>query len=148
MIKNEKTVDPLDPSSPAVIQIESAMGAAIEVFEGATAIGVGRDRFLPVKTTSDLLLVRSDVYDLDSEGRITKITDPAPLIELDSSYYKTIGAFEHRFSAGPPSLRAATTLAVKGDWTFGDGVTVVGAVRLDDKGSPQTVPAGSVLTGD
>ena len=64
LIKNEKTVDPADPSSPKVIQIETAMGAAIEVFEGATAIGVGRDRFLPVKTTSDLLVLRSDAYDV------------------------------------------------------------------------------------
>ena len=64
LIKNEKTVDPADSSSPKVIQIETAMGAAIEVFEGATAIGVGRDRFLPVKTTSDLLVLRSDAYDV------------------------------------------------------------------------------------
>ena len=64
LIKNEKTVDPADSSSPEVIQIESAMGAAIEVFEGATAIGVGRERFLPVKTTNDLLLLRSDVYEV------------------------------------------------------------------------------------
>ena len=36
MIKNTKTVDPADPSSPEVVQIETAMGAAIEVFDGAT----------------------------------------------------------------------------------------------------------------
>ena len=54
-----------------MIQIESAMGAAIEVFEGATAIGVGRERFLPVKTTNDLLLLRSDVYEVGADGRLT-----------------------------------------------------------------------------
>ena len=75
LIKNEKTVDPADSSSPKVIQIESAMGAAIEVFEGATAIGVGRERFLPVKTTSDLLLLRSDVYEVGSDGRLTKVVE-------------------------------------------------------------------------
>ena len=37
LIKNTKTVDPADSSSPEVIQIETAMGAAIEVFEGAAA---------------------------------------------------------------------------------------------------------------
>ena len=52
LIKNEKTVDPADSSSPEAVEIESAMGAAIEVFPGATAIGVGRERFLPVKTTT------------------------------------------------------------------------------------------------
>ena len=68
LIKNVKTVDPSDSESPEVIQIESAMGAAVEVFEGATAIGVGRERFLPVKTTNDLLLLRSDVYAVAEDG--------------------------------------------------------------------------------
>ena len=145
LIRNEKTVDPSDPSSPAVIQIETAMGAAIEVFEGATAIGVGRERFLPVKTTSDLLLLRSDVYEVGLDGLLTKITDPAPLIDLDSAYYKTIGAFERRFPAGAPSLRSATGLSVAGDWTFEANVTVIGAAVLEDKGSPQTVAAGTIL---
>ncbi|RYG17758.1 UTP--glucose-1-phosphate uridylyltransferase [bacterium] len=67
LIRNEKTVDPADPSSPAVIQIETAMGAAIELFDGATTIEVGRDRFVPVKTTSDLLVLRSDAYDMGQD---------------------------------------------------------------------------------
>ncbi len=145
LIKNVKTVDPADSSSPEVIQIESAMGAAVEVFEGATAIGVGRDRFLPVKTTSDLLLLRSDVYEVGTDGRLTKVADPAPLVDLDSAYYKTIGAFEQRFRDGAPSLRKARSLAVKGDWTFEPGVSVVGAGQLTDQGSPQTVPSGTVI---
>jgi UTP--glucose-1-phosphate uridylyltransferase len=145
LIKNEKTVDPADSSSPAVIQIESAMGAAVEVFEGATAICVGRDRFLPVKTTSDLLLLRSDVYQVGADGKLTKITDPAPLIELDGKHYKTIGAFEQRFPAGAPSLREASGLRVEGDWTFEDGVVVRGKVVLPDRGSPQVVRAGTVV---
>ena len=148
LIKNEKTVDPADPSSPAVIQIECAMGAAIEVFEGATAIGVGRQRFLPVKTTNDLLLLRSDVYEVGPDGRLAKITDPAPMVDLDSRYYKTISAFDQRFPSGAPSLRRATELSVEGDWTFEADVTVVGAVQLDDRGAAQTLAAGSVLGGE
>ena len=145
LIKNEKTVDPADPSSPAVIQIETAMGAAIEVFEGATAIGVGRDRFVPVKTTSDLLLIRSDVYDLTDNGRLVRMSDPAPLLELDSRYYKTIAAFDERFPSGAPSLRRASSLSIEGDWTFELDVTIVGAAKLEDRKEPQKVPAGSVL---
>jgi UTP--glucose-1-phosphate uridylyltransferase len=145
LIKNEKTVDPADPSSPDVIQIESAMGAAIEVFEGATAIGVGRERFVPVKTTSDLLVLRSDVYDVADNGRLIKITDPAPLVELDSRYYKTISTFDQRFPSGAPSLRRATSLKIEGDWTFEANVSIVGAAQLEDHGSPQKVSAGSVL---
>jgi UTP--glucose-1-phosphate uridylyltransferase len=145
LIKNEKTVDPADPSSPAVVQIESAMGAAIEVFPGATAIGVGRERFLPVKTTNDLLLLRSDVYEVGSDGRLTKVVETAPLIELDSKFYKTIGKFEDRFPGGAPSLNEATSLGVKGDWTFEDDVKVIGAVTLDDPGEPRIVSSGTTL---
>ena len=64
LIRNVKHLDPADPTTPEVIQIETAMGAAIEVFEGARTIEVGRDRFVPVKTTNDLLVLRSDIYDL------------------------------------------------------------------------------------
>ena len=70
MIRNEKTVDPSDKSSPAVYQIETAMGAAIEVFEGARALRVPRTRFAPVKTTDDLLALRSDAYELTDDARV------------------------------------------------------------------------------
>ena len=146
LIKNEKTVDPADPSSPKVIQIETAMGAAIEVFEGATAIGVGRDRFLPVKTTSDLLVLRSDAYDLQADGRLTKVAGSAPVVDLDSIHYKIIGDFDQRFPAGPPSLREARYFGVNGDWTFEAGVRVIGEVTLEDRGAPQIISADSTLT--
>jgi len=146
LIKNEKTVDPADPPSPKVIQIETAMGAAIEVFDGATAIGVGRDRFLPVKTTSDLLVLRSDAYDMEADGRLTKVADPTPVVDLDNKYYKIITDFDHRFPAGAPSLKDARYLGVKGDWTFEAGVRVIGEVTLEDRGAPQIIAAGSTLT--
>src|SRR5215208_4689441 len=146
LIKNEKTVDAADPSSPKVIQIETAMGAAVEVFEGATAIGVGRDRFLPVKTTSDLLVLRSDAYELEANGQLTAVADTAPVVDLDDRYYKIISDFDQRFPAGVPSLKEARSLVVEGDWTFEAGIRVVGAVTLQDRGDPQIVAAGSTLT--
>lgn len=146
LIRNEKTVDPTDSSSPKVVQIESAMGAAVAVFEGAQAIEVGRERFLPVKTTNDLLVVRSDVYELTGECRLVAQVD-APLVTL-SGVYKTIGAFDERFPAGPPSLRTASSLTVEGDWTFGSGVRVVGEGALADAGAPARVPDGAVVGPD
>ena len=145
LIKNEKTVDPADPSSPKVIQIETAMGAAVEVFEGATAIGVGRDRFLPVKTTSDLLVLRSDAYQLEPTGQLTAVADPVPVVDLDDRYYKIITDFDQRFPAGAPSLRQARSVVVQGDWTFEAGVRLIGAVALQDRGDPQIIAAGSTL---
>ena len=68
--RQPKTVDPGDKSSPEVFQLETAMGAAIEVFEGARALRVPRTRFAPVKTTDDLLALRSDAYVLDRRRRV------------------------------------------------------------------------------
>ena len=133
LIKNEKTVDPTDPTSPKVIQVESAMGAAIEVFEGATAICVGRDRFLPVKTTNELLLLRSDVYDLDDEWALVATVPSAPEIVLTPDYYKTVAKFDERIPVAP-SLRDATLLKVEGDWVFAPQVTVEGDVVLGPEG--------------
>ena len=42
---NQKTVDPRDPGSTRVLQLESAMGAAIASFPGARVLCVPRSRF-------------------------------------------------------------------------------------------------------
>jgi UTP--glucose-1-phosphate uridylyltransferase len=133
LIRNEKTVDPADASSPAVVQIESAMGAAVGVFEGARAVLVGRDRFAPVKTTDDLLVLRSDVYALDDGFRMVARTEP-PFVALASGPYKLLRDFDARFPAGPPSLRECDRLEVEGDWTFGTGVVCRGSVALGPEG--------------
>jgi len=145
LIRNLKTVDPADPSSPQVVQIETAMGAAIKVFEGALALEVDRSRFVPVKTTNDLLVLRSDVYSAGPEAQLRRRSVDVPLVDLDPKHYKTIDAFEHRFPAGPPSLVAARSLTVRGDWTFGARVTVEGEAHLDDPGTPSRVPEGVTL---
>ncbi|PFG33246.1 UTP--glucose-1-phosphate uridylyltransferase [Sanguibacter antarcticus] len=147
LIKNSKTVDPADASSTPVIQIESAMGAAIEVFEGAVVLEVDRSRFLPVKTTNDLLVLRSDVYELGEDYLLRAVVE-APLVDLDSRFYKTIGTFDARFSAGAPSLVATSSLSVAGDWTFEAGVTAVGDAVLSDTGAPSTVPSGATISAD
>jgi len=145
LIRNLKTVDPADPTSTPVVQIESAMGAAVEVFAGATAIEVDRARFLPVKTTNDLLLVRSDVYGVGTDGVVRAQVD-APLVDLDRRFYTTIADFDARIPS-PPSLADARSLTVRGDWRFGRDVVVVGDVTLDDSGDAQSVAAGERLVG-
>jgi UTP--glucose-1-phosphate uridylyltransferase len=146
MIRNVKHVDPADPSSPEVIQIETAMGAAIEVFDGAAAIEVERARFLPVKTTDDLLVVRSDAYQLtdEAEVRLAPGRQGAPLVDLDVPY-RLLHDFDRRFPHGPPSLVACEQLTVRGDWTFGRDVRVRGRVVIDAAGSPGRIPDGTTL---
>jgi UTP--glucose-1-phosphate uridylyltransferase len=144
MIVNRKTVDPSDPASVAVIQLESAMGAAIDVFEGAAALRVPRRRFAPVKTTNDLLTVRSDAWVLGADGTLEPARDRLPVVDLDTAHYKLVPNFEARFPAGAPSLVDCDRLTVRGDVTFGRDVVVRGSVvvsgvaRVDD---------GAVLEG-
>ena len=147
LIRNVKNVDPGDSSTPKVIQVETAMGAAIEVFEGSALIEVGRDRFVPVKTTNDLLVLRSDVYDIGTDFVLDQVADALPFIDLDTDVYKLVGDFDQRFPEGAPSLTGASSLRVEGDWTFGKGVRVVGDVSLDAT-SAQRVPPGTLLQSD
>jgi UTP--glucose-1-phosphate uridylyltransferase len=144
MIVNRKTVDPNDPGSTRVIQLETAMGAAVGVFEGARALRVPRTRFAPVKTTSDLLVLRSDAYELTDDARLVLAggRDAAPLVTLDDACYKRLGDFDERFPAGPPSLVAAERLEVVGDVRFGAGVVVRGSVRVE---GPAVLDDGTVL---
>jgi UTP--glucose-1-phosphate uridylyltransferase len=135
LIVNRKTVDPTDPSTAEVLQLESAMGAALSVIEGADVVCVPRTRFAPVKTTNDLLVVRSDAYVLHEDGRVEPAPERAgaapPVVDLDPRYYKLLAEFEARFPAGPPSLARAERLTVRGDVTFGAGTVVTGAAEVE-----------------
>ena len=147
LIVNHKTVDPRDSSSPPVIQLETAMGAAIGSFKDAQLLCVPRSRFVPVKTTDDLLVLRSDVYTLSDELVVSAVPERVgnlPYVELDPAFYKLLDEFEKRFPHGAPSLREADRLVVHGDVTFGDGVHVRGAVELDVD-QPTQIDAGTTL---
>jgi UTP--glucose-1-phosphate uridylyltransferase len=149
LIVNRKTVDPRDAASTPVIQLESAMGAAIERFAGSSLLCVPRTRFVPVKTTDDLLILRSDVYTVTPQMHVMPVPERAtelPFIELDKKVYRLLDEFERRFSAGPPSLREATRLVIHGDVTFGAGVVVRGAVELTVH-EPTTLADATILDG-
>jgi UTP--glucose-1-phosphate uridylyltransferase len=146
LIVNRKTVDPTDPASPAVLQLETAMGAAIGAIDGARAVWVPRTRFAPVKTTDDLLVVRSDAYALTGDGRMQPTFDgDPPVVTLDPAHFRQLEPFEQRFPAGAPSLRRCTALTVEGDVRFGAGVVVEGDVTVR---GPAAIADGTVLRAD
>jgi UTP--glucose-1-phosphate uridylyltransferase len=143
IIVNRKTVDPSDSSSTPVIQLETAMGTAIETFEAARAVLVDRKRFKPVKTTDDLLVLRSDFYSLADDGELVPARPgDEPFVALDPAYYKILADFERRFPRGVPSLKAADRLEVRGDVTFGANVTVTGDAVVE---GPAEIPDGAQL---
>jgi UTP--glucose-1-phosphate uridylyltransferase len=152
MIRNAKPVDPCDAESTPVYQLETAMGAAIELFSGAGAVRVPRPRFAPVKTNDDLLVIRSDAYVLTDDWQIMlnparRLPDP-PVVRLDPRFYRLIDDLDARFPDGPPSLVDCEQLAVQGDVRFGRGVACRGAVTVSNAGPAQTTIAdGAVIQG-
>ena len=98
LIVNHKTVDPREAASTPVIQLESAMGAATGSIPGARALHVPRSRFAPVNTTDNLLAVRSDAYQLTSDGQMSPSFDgPGPVVTLDKDFCRLLPGFEQRF---------------------------------------------------
>lgn len=145
LIRNAKTVNPTNHHSTPIFQIETAMGAAIEIFPNSQAIEVPRTRFAPVKTTNDLLLVRSDLYELNEKFELQPkdANLQKPVIDLDPRFYKFIQDFEARFPAGNPTLAECKELKVEGDFTFGANVKIKGKAHL--KPQPQKIQDNQVI---
>lgn len=138
LIRNQKTLDPRESKSAQVFQIETALGAAIEFFEGAELIEVGRDRFAPVKTSSDLLLVLSDCFELNEKGTLYPKVTPLPHITL-SSEYRLIDDFEALISA-VPSLISAKSFSVSGNIKISHPLSIIGSVALVDVRKDRSTP--------
>mgnify|MGYP003253020337 FL=1 len=130
VIRNKKTVNPTDPDSEQVIQLETAMGAAIGLFNGSICVQVDRMRFLPVKTTNDLFIMRSDRFHLTDTYEMEDGNYIFPNVELDPRYYKNIHDFDERFPYAVPSLAAANSVSIQGDWTFGRDVMMFADAKL------------------
>ena len=92
IIINPKTTD----EGHSVIQLETAAGAAIKHFKNAHGINVPRKRFLPVKSCSDLLLIKSDIYSLQ-HGQLVineqRMFETTPVIKLGDHFKKVAYSF-------------------------------------------------------
>ncbi len=131
VIRNEKHLDPRDASTPLVYQLEVAMGAAIECFEGAQAVCVPRSRFFPVKTCSDLLLLRSDAVQIDEAGMMSLAPEcggVVPIIDLDSKLYKLVDSLD---ALGVPSLKHVKRLTLRGEHQFSPDEPLSGEVQIE-----------------
>ncbi|KAF8322293.1 UTP--glucose-1-phosphate uridylyltransferase [Clavulina sp. PMI_390] len=143
IIVNPKVAD----DGTAVIQLETAVGAAIKHFKNAHGINVPRSRFLPVKATSDLLLITSDLYSLQ-HGKLIMSQDrmfnQTPVIKLGDSF-KKIANFQKRFRT-IPNIVELDHLTVSGDVWFGRNITLRGTVIIvANEGSRIDLPDGSIL---
>ncbi|KRH94126.1 UDP-glucose pyrophosphorylase [Pseudoloma neurophilia] len=146
IIENKKTIKGIDEP---VIQLETAMGAAIKYFPNAVGMIVPRSRFLPVKTCSDLFLIRSNLY-IERDGFLSlsprrMFNAPPPLIKLLGKMYKDIQSFDKMFKT-IPDIVELDHLTVSGNITFGRNISLKGTVIIiaDDE-SVINIPDGAIL---
>ncbi|XP_066596355.1 UTP--glucose-1-phosphate uridylyltransferase isoform X2 [Prorops nasuta] len=144
IIVNDKTLS----SGQSVIQLETAVGAAMKTFEGSIGIHVPRSRFLPVKKTSDLLLVMSNLYALKN-GSLTmssqRMFPTTPFIKLGDNHFAKVKDFLTRFASIPDVLEL-DHLTVSGDVTFGKSVSLRGTVIIiANHGERIDLPSGTIL---
>jgi UTP--glucose-1-phosphate uridylyltransferase len=156
MILNPKPVNPRDENSTPVYQIETAMGAAISLFEDTMAVNVPRSRFFPVKSCNDLMALRSDCYVL-KDGENLQITPQktsanrpdAVKINLDPKFYGRIDLLEEHFKQGLPSLLECESLSIEGDVYFEDNIIIKGRVSIQNRfKSPAVIKGGTVIDQD
>ncbi|KAG7907709.1 hypothetical protein KL906_003790 [Ogataea polymorpha] len=145
IIPNSKSIS-VGNSEMQVLQLETAVGAAIRHFKGAHGVVVPRSRFLPVKTCSDLMLVKSDLFNLQ-HGAL-KLDSArfggAPLIKL-GSHFKKVSNFQQRIPHMPRILEL-DHLTVTGNVYFGRGIQLKGTVIIVcSDGQRIDIPNGSIL---
>jgi len=143
IIVNPKVTD----DGQAVVQLETAIGAAIKHFKNAHGINVPRSRFLPVKSCSDLLLITSDLYSLE-HGKLVmnpkRMFSQTPVVKLGDTF-KKIANFQKRFRT-VPNILELDHLTVSGDVWFGRNITLRGTVIIvANEGSRIDLPDGSIL---
>jgi UTP--glucose-1-phosphate uridylyltransferase len=156
MIINPKTVDPRNPDSAPVFQIETAMGAAISLFDDTTAVRVPRSRFFPVKSCNDLLALRSDCYVMGEKNnlkinpkRLSAGRSDTVKIRLDPDFYGKIDLMEARFREGLPSLVNCESLSIEGDVHFESEITIKDSVSIkNNQNSPAVIKKGTVIDQD
>lgn len=95
-------------------------------FEDSIGINVPRRRFLPVKKTSDLLLVMSNLYNLSNGSLVMspqRMFPTTPLVKLGDNHFANVKEFLSRFT-NIPDIIELDHLTVSGDVTFGSKVSL------------------------
>lgn len=148
VIVNKNKLNPRDPDSPSVVQLECACGTALPLFENASLLRVPRSRFAPVKGSSDLLVVMSDAYQLNDSYELVSRTPTGipPHVQL-SREYQHFDQMMKRFKV-IPSLQAARSFSVAGDVTFAHHVKVIGSAQVKSVGEGAVEFPGEVAVLD
>jgi len=130
-----------------IAQLETPVAMSIQSFPKAASILVPRSRYRPVKSTSDLLQVQSELFELQ-HGLLVASTKRSyssdPLVKLGDEF-KSMAEYERRFKT-IPNILELDHLTVSGDVYFGANVTLKGTVIIvANSGSRIDIPDGVVL---
>jgi UTP--glucose-1-phosphate uridylyltransferase len=150
LIQNHKRVGETN-----VIQLETAMGAAIGSFPRARGLRVGRDRFFPTKKVADLFVLQSDACALDSMNRLRRNPHRPPSLPFmpevffSPDFLESPDEMYNRFEdPASVSLVLAESLHVSGPVFFERDVRIEGKVVIHaPEGKDYVIPAGTVLAG-
>jgi len=148
IIQNSKVV-----AGAGVIQLETAMGAAIGCFPAASGLRVSRDRFFPTKKVEDLFVLQSDACILDAMDRIrSNPLRPSdlplrPEVIFGSDFLASPLEIQFRFEdPSSISMVKAESLEVQGPVFFERDVTIEGRVRVIARsGHTYPIRKGSTL---
>ncbi|KAF1795588.1 Nucleotide-diphospho-sugar transferase [Phytophthora cactorum] len=131
-----------------VVQLETAAGEAIHLFKNFIGLKVPRSRFLPVKSSSDLFLVQSNLYQIKHGSLImnpARTTPTIPIVKLGLEF-QSAKEYLARFERGIPNITELDHLTVAGDVKFGSNITLKGTVILvANEGAHIDLPEGTVL---
>jgi UTP--glucose-1-phosphate uridylyltransferase len=107
---------------------------------------VPRSRFAPVKTTGDLLALRSDAYEVldDGQVRLAAERDGVPPNIVLSDDYKLVDQLD---PLGVPSLIRCRSLKISGPVHFNDGVVIEGDVEIRNT-TPERMIVGAGIYKD
>ncbi|CAN0066244.1 unnamed protein product, partial [Ectocarpus sp. 8 AP-2014] len=137
------------------IQLETCGASAIQCFDKVMAIVVNRARYLPVKSTSDLFLVQSNLYGVRHGSLVMSAERPdgsTPLIKLGREF-TSVEDYLRRIPHGVPTITQLDHLTVAGDVMFGENVTLKAGgaflhgtvIIVANEGSVIMIPDGTVL---
>ncbi|MEK9628556.1 MAG: UTP--glucose-1-phosphate uridylyltransferase [Nitrospinota bacterium] len=127
VIQNQKKIQ-----GKPVVQLETAIGSALDCFEGAVGLCVSRDRFMPVKKTEDLLLVQSNLFNLE-DGRLLRnpLRKASHLPEIIFGQpLDQVEAFLNCFKV-IPDLLDLEELEIAGQVSFEGAASLKGKVKIN-----------------
>lgn len=149
LIANKKSLNPSKPNSAKVYQLETAMGSAISLFDGALAVEIPQSRFRPVKKNNDLLLLWSDRFSLNDKGELIEVKGVTPSInvELDPKSFTFYTDLKERVvNTSIPSLKKCSNLSISGDVSIGANCVFIGDVSIVNNSNTQQVISNQTVT--